>query len=55
MWWLGGVYNDKGDYDIAIEYIQKALKIALKKFGRNHSNTKIIQENLDSVKNKTNN
>lgn len=47
---LGLAYQHKGDYDRAIEYYQKALKIGLKRLGKNRPYTKIFQRNLDSVK-----
>lgn len=47
---IGSAYKGKGDYDWAIEYFQKALKIGLKRLGRNHPYTKVYQRNLNSVK-----
>ncbi len=47
---LGATYYKKRDYDKAIEYYQKALKIARKRLGANHPHTKLFQRNLNSVK-----
>ena len=35
---------------LTIEYYQKALKICIKLLGKNHPHTKIVQQNLNSVK-----
>jgi len=50
---LGSVYSDKGEYDRAIEYQQKALKIFLKTHGRCHPDTAATYNNLgNAYKNK---
>lgn len=50
---LGLVYSDKGEYDRAIEYQQKALEIFLKTTGRNHPDTADSYNNLgNAYKNK---
>ena len=43
---LGAAYDSKGDYDEAIEYFQKALKINLKMLGPEHPDVAVIYNNL---------
>ena len=43
---LGTAYGSKGNYDKAIEYHRKALKIDLKKLGPEHPNVAIMYNNL---------
>ena len=43
---LGLAYENKGDYDKAIEYFQKSLKINLKKLGSEHPNVALNYNNL---------
>ena len=43
---LGLAYDNKGDYDKAIEYYKKALKIILRKLGSEHPNVAIYYNNL---------
>ena len=43
---LGNANDSKGDYDQAIEYYQKALKIQISALGENHPDTKRTQRNL---------
>ena len=49
---IGFAYQQKGDYDRALEYYQKALEIGIMRFGKNHPYTKKLQRNLNSVKQK---
>jgi len=43
---LGAAYDSKGDYDEAIEYFQKALKINLKMLGPEHPDVAVMYSNL---------
>ncbi|ETO00467.1 hypothetical protein RFI_36977, partial [Reticulomyxa filosa] len=40
--WLGRAYSNKGEYNKAIEYYEKSLKIKSDKFGYNHPDIAII-------------
>ena len=51
---LGAAWNAKGQYDKAIEYYQKTLKIFIKYLGENHPNTKTVKKNIEEVKKKMN-
>ncbi len=42
---IGGAYDNKGDYDRALEYYQKSLKIGLKKLGPEHPGVAIDYNN----------
>ncbi len=46
---IGMVYNDKGDYDQALEYYRKALAIDEKVFGKEHPSTASLYSNIGSV------
>jgi tetratricopeptide (TPR) repeat protein len=43
---IGMAYRSKGEYDRAIEYYQKALKIDLKKLGPEHPNVAALYNNI---------
>ena len=47
---LGMVYKSKGNYVKAIGCFQNSLKIVSKHLGPDHLHTKLVQENLNSVK-----
>ena len=46
---IGMAYDSKGDYDRAMEYYQKALKITLKKLGPEHPKVAIGYNNIGST------
>ena len=46
---IGLAYDRKGEYDRAIEYYQKALKIDIKKLGQEHPDTAIDYNNIGSA------
>ena len=46
---LAGVYRAKGDYDLAIVFFEKALKIAEAKAGKDHPDTATTYNNLALV------
>jgi len=46
---IGGAYDSKGEYDRAIEYYQKALKIGIKKLGPEHPSVAIRYNNIGSA------
>jgi len=46
---IGLAYEDKGEYDRAIGYYQKALKIGIKKLGPEHPNVAIQYNNIGSA------
>jgi len=48
---IGMAYNSKGEYDRAIEYYQKSLKIYLKKLGPEHPNVAALYNNIGSAYN----
>jgi tetratricopeptide (TPR) repeat protein len=43
------VYDNKGDYDIALEYYEKALVIREKILGKKHPDTANIYNNIAEV------
>lgn len=49
---IGVVYDDKGDYDRALEYYLKAYNIFKQKLGAVHPYTKMAEENIELVKSK---
>jgi tetratricopeptide (TPR) repeat protein len=46
---LASIYRDKGDYDRAIEFFEKAIAIEEEKIGKDHPDTAISYDNLASV------
>ena len=46
---LGVAWSAKGEYDKAIEYLEKALKSDLKTFGENHPNVATYGNNLGTA------
>ncbi len=46
---LGGVYDDKGEYDLALEYYFKCLKIRETKLGNEHVDTARSYNNIGLV------
>jgi len=51
---IGGVYNEKGDYEEALEYYMKCLKIIQEVYGSNHPKKAFIYNNIGNVYNKKN-
>lgn len=47
---IGSVYYDQGDYNKTLEYYEKALSILNRTLGETHENTKIVQQNVDTLK-----
>jgi len=50
---VGNVYNEKGEYDQALESYQKALAIWLKKLGPDHPSVATSYNNIGSVYQRT--
>lgn len=48
---IGLAYHKKGKNKKALEYLHDALKACEGSFGKDHTNTKIIQEEIDNIKN----
>jgi len=46
---MGAAYQRKGNYNRALEYYKKALKIGQKSLGKNHPDTKHYQRKVDSM------
>ena len=46
---IGSVYDNIGDYNKALEYYYKALKICEKILGKDHPNTKVVSENIEML------
>ena len=49
-----GVYNNKGNYDKALEHYGKALEILKRTLGKDHPNTLFVQKNIDNAKSQLN-
>ena len=49
---IGLVYDNMGDYSKALEYYEKSLRISLTVFDEDHPNTKVVQENIEMVRQK---
>jgi tetratricopeptide (TPR) repeat protein len=49
---IGSVYKSLGEYEKALEYYNKAKKILLNFVDENHPNIQIMNDNIESVKNK---
>ena len=47
---IAGVYRTQGNYEKALEYYEKALKILDEKLGPEHPNTKSARRNLEITK-----
>jgi len=47
---LGLAWDNKGEYDRAIEYYSQSLVILQKRLGDNHPNTKMVKKNLRNVR-----
>jgi tetratricopeptide (TPR) repeat protein len=46
---LGMSWDSLGEYPKAIEYLDKALRVFNRKLGKDHPNTKIVSDNLQSA------
>ncbi|MBR0046225.1 MAG: tetratricopeptide repeat protein [Bacteroidaceae bacterium] len=51
---VGSVYYSQGNYTKAFDYFSKSLAILEKVLGEDHPNTKIVKENIESLKQKMN-
>ena len=49
---IGVVYGAMGDYSKALEYYEKSLRIRLLVLGEDHPKTKVVQENIEEVRQK---
>jgi tetratricopeptide (TPR) repeat protein len=47
---IGGVYDSKGEYALALEYYQKALDILTKVYGAEHPETRLVTEEVSFLK-----
>ena len=47
---IGAVYDSLGDYDKALEYYRKALKINIKLYGEEYSKVQAIKKKIEEVK-----
>ena len=52
---IGLVYFNKGEYEKAIGFYNKALKILISTVGENHPYVEICNDNLERAKKKLNN
>ncbi len=52
---LGSAWSSLGEYQKAIDYLELALATIEEFLGKDHPNTKIVQDNLDSAHAELNN
>jgi len=49
---MGLAWDGKGEYDKAIEFYNRALKIFIDILGENHPNVRVVKDNLEFIKKK---